>query len=70
MDGQLEAAAGVTEDKERYAVYADVAQTLQDDAVNVFLYHTLQTDVQSSDLDGFRVYLNTEYYLTKDLRWK
>ena len=70
VDGQLEAAAGVTEDKERYAVYADVAQTLQDDAVNVFLYHTLQTDVQSSDLDGFRVYLNTEYYLTKDLRWK
>jgi peptide/nickel transport system substrate-binding protein len=70
VDQELDAAAGVTDDAQRYSLYAKVAQTLQDDAVNVFLYHSVQSDVHAKDLDGFGLYLNTEYYLTKDLAWK
>jgi peptide/nickel transport system substrate-binding protein len=70
VDNELGSAAGTTDDAQRYALYAKVSETLRTDAVNVFLYHTVQSDVHSKDLNGFTVYLNTEYYLTKDLTWK
>jgi peptide/nickel transport system substrate-binding protein len=51
----------------RYAIYAQVAQKLQSDAVDVFIYDELNLQAYSNRLHGFQLYSNEEYFLTKDL---
>jgi peptide/nickel transport system substrate-binding protein len=67
VDAEMARAAKVTDATQRYALYAQVASTLQNDAVDIFLYHVVQSDVHTKSLKNFVLYASTEYYLTKDL---
>ncbi|MCU1655660.1 MAG: hypothetical protein JWO57_316 [Pseudonocardiales bacterium] len=67
LDAEVKHAAAVTDATQRYAVYGQIANTLQSDAVDVFLYHVVQSDVHTKSLQRFVLYASTEYYLTKDM---
>jgi peptide/nickel transport system substrate-binding protein len=67
VDAEIARATATTNMKQRYAIYEQVATTLQSNAVDIFLYHVLQSDVHSSNLHHFVLYTSTEYYLTKNL---
>ena len=67
IDTELKRAATLADSEQRYAIYAKVAEELQADAVDIFLYHVVQSDVHTTNLENFVLYSSTEYYLTKDL---
>lgn len=67
VDRQLAKAATSSDTKARYAIYRQVASKAQSDAVDIFLYHVVQSDVHTKSLQGLVLYTSTEYYLTKDL---
>jgi peptide/nickel transport system substrate-binding protein len=67
VDAEMAQAAKITDAAQRYALYSQVASTLQNDAVDIFLYHVVQSDVHVKTLKNFVLYASTEYYLTKDL---
>ena len=53
VDQQLESAASMPQAQDRNAVYAKVAQKLQDDAVTVFLVHEQTTAAVRSTVKNF-----------------
>jgi peptide/nickel transport system substrate-binding protein len=67
IDAQLQAAAQLSTDTARYAVYSQVASYLQSNAVNVFVYDENEFEAYSTSLRGFQLYLTEEYYLTAGL---
>lgn len=67
VDALIEQAQGIAEDTGRYPIYAQVAEKLQSDAVDVFIYNELSLQAISTRLHGFQLYANEAYYLTKDL---
>jgi peptide/nickel transport system substrate-binding protein len=68
VDAEVKRAGTITNAQQRYAIYQHVAQKLQNDAVDVFLYHVLQLTARSKNLRGFQIHTTEEYYLTPTIR--
>lgn len=67
VDGMVARAAGLDDAKARYAIYAQVADVLQKNAVDVFLFDQLEIEAASKNLKGFQIYSTEEYYLTPQM---
>lgn len=67
LDAKINTAVALTEPMERYENYRDIAETLQRQAVSIFLVHEQQRDAVSKSVHNFRTHPLGHYMLTKDL---
>jgi len=67
VDSMVARAAGLDDAKARFAIYAQVADVLQKNAVDVFLFDQLEIEAASKNLRGFQIYSTEEYYLTPEI---
>lgn len=67
IDAKLEGAVALPDPAQRFAIYGEVAATLQRDAASVFLIREQQRDAVSATVRGFRMHPLGHYILTKDL---
>ena len=67
VDAQIAHAKTVDDPKARFAIYSQIADSLQKNAVDVFIFHQLEIEAVSKKLQGFQIYGNEEYYLTQEL---
>ncbi|MBF8289302.1 MAG: putative transporter substrate-binding protein [Chloroflexi bacterium] len=67
VDAQLEAAVSNEEPSARYAIYADIAAMLQENAVDVFLYNPQELAGTSSKVQNFKIHPMEHYLLTPEL---
>lgn len=67
FDAKLAAAAAEADAVKRYAVYAELAQHLQSQAVNVFVIHEAGNDGYKTRVKNYRIHPLYHYTLTKDL---
>jgi peptide/nickel transport system substrate-binding protein len=70
LDDQLAKAGTIIDTTARYAVYRDIAAQMQSQAVDVFLYHETEIDVQSALLQNFRIHPLHNYVLTPEMTLK
>ncbi len=67
VDAQIAHAKTVDDPKARFATYSQIADLLQKNAVDVFIFHQLEIEAVSKKLQGFQIYGTEEYYLTREL---
>ncbi len=67
LDGKINEAAATIDGRERYRLYSEIGETLQRDAVSVFLVHEQQRDVVSTGVRNYQTHPLGHYILTKDL---
>lgn len=67
FDAKLTAAAAQADASKRYAVYGELAQYLQSNAVNIFVIHEAGNDGYKTRVKNYRIHPFYQYTLTKDL---
>jgi peptide/nickel transport system substrate-binding protein len=66
-DAKIEQAVGIADSARRFALYAEVAAKLQQDAVTVFLVREQQRDAVSNRVRGYRTHPFGQYVVTREL---
>lgn len=67
VDAQLKEAVSNEEPAARYAIYADIAAMLQENAVDVFLYNPQELAGTSGKVQNFKIHPMEHYLLTPEL---
>lgn len=67
FDEKLAKVASEADPAKRYAVYSELAQDLQNDAVNIFVIHEAGNDAYSAKVRNYRIHPLYQYTLTPDL---
>lgn len=67
LDSQLEQVVGNEDAEARYAVYRQIAERLQSEAVDVYLYHPDEIAAHSKKVQNFRVHPLEHFLLTPEL---
>lgn len=67
VDAELEAAVANEDPTARYAVYAALAERLQADAVDVFLYNPQELAATAANIQNFRVHPLEHFLMTPEL---
>jgi peptide/nickel transport system substrate-binding protein len=67
FDEKLAKVAGEADPAKRYAVYAELAQDLQNDAVNIFVIHEAANDAYSTKVRNYKIHPLYQYTLTPEL---
>lgn len=67
VDAKLEAAVSNEDPSARYPIYAEIATKLQQDAVDVFLYHPQELAGIDSKVQNFKIHPLEHYLLTPEL---
>ncbi len=67
IDAKVQDAVGTADAGRRFALYAEVAAELQQDAVSVFLVREQQRDAVSNRVQGYRTHPFNHYIITRDL---
>lgn len=69
FDAKVAEAATTEQEEARWAIYRDLSEDLQAQAVNGFLVHVEQAHAASDQLQNFQIHPVGHYLLTKDLTW-
>lgn len=67
FDEAVVKAAATADDAERYAIYADLATQLQQQAVDIYIYYSQEITAHSGQLQNVKVHPLEQYLLTQDL---
>lgn len=67
FDEKLAKVAGEADPAKRYAVYSELAQDLQNDAVNIFVIHEAGNDAYSAKVRNYKIHPLYQYTLTPEL---
>ena len=67
VDEQLAKAGTLSDTTQRYAIYREIAAKMQAEAVDVYLYHETEINVQSTRVQGFKIHRLHNYVLTPEL---
>ena len=67
LDAKVEEAVSLPDPAKRFQIYSQIADTLQRQAVSLFLVHEQQRDAVSTGVRNYRTHPLGHYILTKDL---
>lgn len=70
VDAQISKAASLSDPQARYAIYAQLAKKLFDDAITVYLVNETSVDAVSDRVKNYKMHPLAYYLMTKDLTVK